>query len=57
MYVRSALHYLVNHPMSWDFHILASLPVVMVANILTLVFKEANSRYILLYRDRVQIVT
>jgi len=41
MYVRSALHFhLANQPMSWDSHILASLPMVMfamVANILILV--------------------
>ena len=37
MYVRSALHFLANQPMSWDDRILASLPMVMVANILILV--------------------
>ena len=40
MYVRSALHFLANQPMSWDARILASLPMVMfamVANILILV--------------------
>ena len=40
MYVRSALHFLANQPMSWDDRILARLPmvrVVMVANILILV--------------------
>ena len=43
MYVRSALHFLANQPMSWDARILASLPMVMfamVANILILVLRR-----------------